>query len=215
MMTLVILIGTVGGVLSFAFLRFPENVIGIALSVAIIAGGVYFSQREEKKARFEIYYRTAQEFGKPLSFGNLDAAFERDGTRIDVDFPKGENSLFFKVNFRVPNLWQKFSIQNRTIATRYDDDCQVMMDSGLPQEYAVQARNPEFLLNLLKNRAVRDEILNYNATFWGRILIAFDDGDFEMIWTPPISEQIDGFYQICQSAAVFHDELKKISRLPR
>jgi hypothetical protein len=87
----------------------------------------------------------------------------------------------------------------------------VIQDSPLPAEYLVQARNPEFIHALLKNRAVRDEILNYKASFWGRILISLDDGNFEMTWTPPVSEQIDGFYSVCQSAVVFHDELKKLS----
>lgn len=211
----VIMIGTVGGVLAFAFMKFPDNAIVIALAVAVVSGGAYFSHRQDKKARFDIYYQTVQEFGTPVNFGKWDAAFERNGTRFDIDFPQGENSPFFKVNFHIPNLYHKFSVQNRTLATRYDDDCQVVLDSTLPQEYVVQARNPEFLLNFLKNRQIRDEILNYNASLWGRILIALDDGAFEMIWTPPVSEQIEGFYQICQSAVVFHDELKRISRLPR
>ncbi len=215
LMIAVIIIATTAGGLAFGFMKFPENAVVIAFLVAAVGGVVFFIQRREKAARFDIYYRTVQEFGQPINFGNLDAAFERAGTRFNVEFPKDEDSLFFKVNFRLPNLRQKFSIQNRTLATRFDDDYQILQDSSLPPEYVAQARNGEFLLNFLKISAIRNEILNYKASFWGRILIKLDDGDFEMLWSPPLSEQIEGFYQICQSAVVFHDELKRISELPQ
>jgi hypothetical protein len=203
------------GILAFFFMTFPANAVVIALAAGLTGGIIFFSQRKEKAARFNIYYTTVREFGTPVSFGNLEAAFERNGTRFDVDFPQGEHRQFFKATFRIPQLREKFSIQNRTLATRFDDDCQVVQDSPLPPEYLVQSRHPAFLLNFLKRREIRDEILNFKASFWGRTLISLDDGDFEMIWTPPMSEQIDGFYQICQSAVVFHDELKRISELPR
>ena len=211
----VITIASIIGVLAFTYMKFPDNAIVIAPLVAVVAGVVYFIQRQEKAARFDIYYRTVQEFGTPVNFADLDAAFERAGTHFDVEFPKGKYSFFFKVSFHIPNVRQKFSFQNRSLATRFADDCQVITDSVLPSDFLVQARNPEFLQNLLKNQTVRDEILSYTASFWGRTLIAFDDGAFEMIWAPPIGEQIDGFYQVCQSAVVFHDELKRISELPQ
>jgi hypothetical protein len=215
LLTAVIMIATTAGLLAFAFMKFPGNAVVIFLAVAVTVGTVYLIQRKEKAARFNIFYTTVQEFGKPLNFGNLDAAFERAGTRFDVQFPKDKHNQVFKVNFHIPNIRQKFSIQNRTLATRFDEDCQVLQDSSLPPDFLVQSRNPTFLLNFLKAREIRDEILNYKASFWGRILIALDDGDFELVWAPPIAEQIEGFYQVCQSAVVFHDELKRISELPR
>ena len=206
-----IMIATVAGFLALAYMKFPDSLLIVIPSVALVSLAVFFVQRSEKAARFNVYYTTVQEFGTPVSFGKYEAAFERNGTRLDVIFPHGEYDNFFKVNFYLPNLRQKFSIQNRTLATSFDDNCQVMQDSPLPAEYLVQSRNPEFIRAFLKNRAVRDEILNYKASFWGRILISLDDGNFELQWTPPVSEQIDGFYSVCQSAVVFHDELKKLS----
>ena len=209
-MTAVLMIAAIGGILAFAYLKFPENAVVIFLAVAVSAGIFYFLQRQEKAARFDAYYSAVREFGTPLSFNNQEAAFERHGTRFDVGFPYGENNAVFKVNFYVPHVEEKFSVQNRTLlVTRYDD-CQEITNSPLPPEYLVQSRSPEFLLNLLRNREVLDEVLNYRASFWGRISISFADGSFEMVWAPPVSEQIDGFAQICRSAVVFHDELKKI-----
>jgi hypothetical protein len=211
----VIMIAVTAGFLAFYFMKFPENAVVIALSAAATVGITFFVRKREKAARFEVYYKTIQEFGRPIAFGNVDVAFERNGTRFDVDFPKGEHNFYFKVNFHLPNMREKFSIQNKSLATRFADDCQVVQDSPLPPEYLVQSRNPVFLLNFLRNREILDEISNYKASFWGRTLISFDDGAFEMMWTPPVSEQIDGFYQVCQTAVVFHDELKRIYELPR
>ena len=212
LLALGIMIATVAGFLAFAFMKFPENAIVIALSVLGIGGLAYFSSHISKKARFNIYYSTVQELGMPISFGNTTAAFERNGTRFDIDFPKGENHQYFKLNFYLPNVREKFSIQNKTLITEFHDDCQIIENSALPQEYRVQSRSPEFLLNLLNQKHILNEIQNYPAGFFGRMLISFDDGSFEMIWTPPISEQIEGFYQVCNSAVIFHDELKKYQK---
>ncbi len=213
-MGLLMAAGVMGGMLALYYMKFPDSLL-VAVPVAALVGGLlYFNNRREKAARFKVYYSTVQEFGAPVAFGNLDAAFERNGTRFDVDFPQDEHRNYFKVVFRVPNLPQKFSLQSRTLLTKRHYDCHEFEETPLP-DFRVQAREPEFLLNFLKNRAVRDEISNYNASFWSGISILFEDGDFELIWTPPASEQIDGFYQACQTAVVFHDELKRISGLPR
>jgi len=199
------------GLLAFVYMKFPGNAVVAGLAAAVLIGLVWFVQKKEKTARFNAYYATAREFGAPVSFNKYDAAFERAGTRFDIEFPHGEDHTFFKVNFFIPKLYQKFLIQNRTLLTTFHDDCQLIEDSSLPPEYHVQSRDPEFLRGFLGNRQVHSEILNYNASFFGRILVSFDDGSFEMHWTPPISEQIDCFYRICQSAVVFHDELKKLA----
>lgn len=212
LMATVITIATTAGILAFAFMKFPGNAVVIFFSVVVTAAVVFFIQKKEKTARFEVFYSTVQEFGKPISFNKHSASFERNGTRFDVDFPQDENSLFFKVNFYLPNIKEKFSIQNKSLGTKHHSDCYwIQDDSPLPPDYLLQTRNVEFLLNFLKNREVYDEILNYRASFWSGISFSFEDGIFEMIWTPPISEQIDGFYRACRSAIVFHDELKKLS----
>ena len=211
LMVIIIMIATVAGTLAFAFMKFPDSLLVIIPSVAVGCLVVFLTQRQEKAARFNVYYATVQEIGMPISFGGDEAAFERNGTRFDVKFPKDKYNQVFKVNFFLPNIRRKFSIQNRTIATRFDNECQVIENSPLPSDFLVQAREPEFLLILLQNPTIRDEILNYKASFWGRILISLDDGNFEFVWAPPISEQIDGFSTVCHSAVVFHDELRKLT----
>ena len=213
LMAAVITIATTAGVLAFAYMKFPDNAIITFFAVVLTASVVYFVQKKEKAARFEVYYATVQELGKPISYNKNSASFERNGTRFDVDFPQGEHKLFFKVNFYLPNLREKFSIQNKSLATTHHSDCyRIQEDSPLPEEYLLQTTHPAFLLNFLKNPQIKNEVLNYNASLWGRISISLEDGNFEMIWTPPISEQIDGFQQVCRSAVVFHDELKKLIR---
>lgn len=208
-MTAGIMLATVVGILAYAYMKFPENAVVIALAVAATAGIVFFVQRQEKAARFNVYYATVQQFGTPVNFGKTESAFERDGTRFDIEYPQGEHQQFYKLNFFLSGIRQKFVIQNRTIASRYPEDCPFLENSPLPEDYAVQSRDAAFMLEFLKNREVLNEILNYKASFWGRIMISFEDGGFEMNWTPPISEQIDGFRQLCQTAVVFHDALKK------
>jgi hypothetical protein len=211
-LTAVILIASVAGTLAFAFMKFPDNAVVIGVLSVITAAVVFFVQKKEKSARLDVYYKTAQEFGTPASFSDLSGAFERNGTRIEVDFPQGKYSFFYKVNFYLPNLRQKFSVQNKSLATVHHNDCyRIEQDSPLPEEYLLQSRNPDFLLQLLKNTEILNEILSYKASMWGRISISFEDGNFEMIWTPPMSEQLDGFYRVCRTAVVFHDELQKIS----
>lgn len=213
-MTLVMLVAM--GVIALAFInmKYPDNAIVIAIASAALAGVVFYVVRKEKAARFDVYFRTVREIGSPISYNKETAAFERDGTRFEVEFPSGEYHMYFLISFRLANLRQKFSVQNKTLGTVHHDDCVwiAQENSPLPEEYLLQARNPDFLLKLLENRRIRDEILNYNPSMWtGNVSFSFADGDCELRWTPPVSEQIDGFYRIAHSAAVFHDELKKIS----
>lgn len=195
-------------------LKFPDNAIISGIAAAVLAGTVFFVTRREKAARYDVYFRTVAELGRPIAYKKETAAFERDGTRFDIEFPSGEYHMYFLVTFRLPNLRQKFSIQNKTLGTVHHDDCYRIdeKESPLPPEFLLQARNPDFLLKLLENRRFRDEVTSFNASMWtGNISISLDDGDFALRWTPPLSEQIDGFYSVCHSAVVFHDELKNIS----
>lgn len=212
LMTAVLMIAIMAVMLAFAFMKFPDKAVVIFLSVAFAAAVIYFVQKKEKAACFEVYYSTVQELGKPISYHKNSAAFERNGTRFDVDFPQGKHHQFFKVNFYLPHLREKFSIQNKSLATKHHSDCYWIQEgSPLPEEYLLQTTRPDFLLNFLKNSEVRNEVLNYNASLWGRLSIELENGSFEMIWMPPVAEQINGFRQVCQSAVVFHDELKKLS----
>ena len=212
-MGLAMTIAVGAAIAAFKFLKFPANAAVVALAVAAVVAIIVILRRKEKNARFEIYYRTAQEFGTPLSFSGMSAAFERNGTRFEADFPEGEYNFYFKVNFYLPNIRQKFSIQNKSLRTAHHDDCYRIeeKDSPLPPEFLLQSRNPDFLLQLLKIWKIRDEVLSYNASMWSGISFSFDDGNFEMIWTPPVSEQFEGFDRACRTAVTFHDELQKIS----
>jgi len=213
LMGLVMTIAIIAAIAAFKLLKFPANAAVIALAVAAIIVIALLLRRKEKNARFEIYYRTAQELGTPLSFSGLNAAFERNGTRFEADFPQDEDSFYFKVTFHLPNIRQKFSIQNRSLRTTHHDDCYWIEEKGspLPPEFLLQSRNPDFLLELLKTWKIRDEVLSYNVSMWSGISFSFDDGNFEMIWTPPMSEQFEGFDRACRTAVTFHDELQKIS----
>lgn len=108
LMVAVMLIATTAGTLAFAFMKFPDNAVVIFFSVALIVVVVFFVQKKENAARFEAYYSTVQELGTPVSFNKYSASFERNGTRFDVDYPQGKNSMFFKVNFYVPKIKEKF-----------------------------------------------------------------------------------------------------------
>lgn len=125
-------------------------------------------------------------------------------------------SIASKENFHLPNIRQKFSVQNKSPATAHYNDCfWIEEKDSPPPEFLLhsrkQSRNPDFLLQLLKNRQILDEILSYTASMWGRISFSFDDGSLELIWTPPMSEQFEGFERACRTAVTFHDELQKIS----
>lgn len=214
LMAVVIVVTTGIGALALINLKFPENVIIAGIAAAVLIGTVWFVTSREKAARYDVYFRTVEELGRPLAYKKETAAFERDGTRFDVEFPSGEYHMYFLVTFRLPHLRQKFSIQNKTLSTTHHDDCYRIPEdnSPLPPEFLLQARNPDFLLKLLENRRFRDEVSSFDASMWtGNISISFDDGDFALRWTPPISEQIDGFYSVAHSAVVFYEELKKIS----
>lgn len=213
LMALVITAATAAVVLAVAFMKFPDNAVIIILSVAV--GGVvsFFVQKKVNAALFEIYYRTVQELGMPLSYNGLQAAFERNGTRFDIDFPQGKHNYFFKIIFYLPNIRQKFSVQNKSLATVHHNDCYRIdeKDSPLPTDFLLQSRNPEFLFQFLEIPAIRNEILSYEVSMWSRTAFSFEDGNFEFIWTPSMSEGATGFDRACRTAAAFHDELQKIS----
>lgn len=212
LMTVVIVLGTAAVIVALGFMKFPDYLFVIFFSVALGSGFIYFVIKKEQAARFKVYYSTVQELGTPISYNKHSAAFQHGETRFDIVFPKNEHHNAYHVTFYLPNLSQKFSIQNKTIATRYDSDCQIIQESPLPPEYLLQSRKPEFLLELLKIPDIRNEILNYGASFWGRFYVSFNDGSFEIEWVPPVGEQIDGIYTICRTAVVFHDELKKLQK---
>lgn len=212
MLMLLILAAVAGGALAAAYVRFPDSLLIILPVAAALGGGIWFILRKERLARFEAFYSTVQEFGTPISFQNVEGAFERDGTRFDIAFPQGENHTYFRVKFFLPDIAEKFSIQNRTLATVYEPDCVDLSKEFLPEEYLVQARNAEFARELFENRLLLGEVLNYKASFWGGLKLGFADGSFDFQWVPPIADQVEGLYKVCRTAVVFHDELRKLAK---
>lgn len=67
--------------------------IAVGAAVAAIIVINFLIRRKEKSAHFEIYYRTARKLGTPLSFADRNAAFEKNGTRFEAEFPEGEHSF--------------------------------------------------------------------------------------------------------------------------
>jgi hypothetical protein len=209
---IVTLAGTVFGAFSFTFLTFPSNVVVIAVSVGAIIAVAFFNNRVVKSARLDVFYRTANDFGTPISFENHSASFERNGTRFEGEFPHDKHNNNLKVSFYIPNVREKFIIQHNALLKKELFDCKYLESSPLPSDIFLSAGNQDFLLNLLKNKNILNEIYNYPAKVFSGFSIVFDDGSFEIERVPKISEQVDGFYQVCQTAVVFHDELKKFAK---
>jgi hypothetical protein len=198
------------GYLAYEGLTFPFNYTVIAVSALAIIAHIYFLQRKEKAARFKAFYAVVQDFGKPVSFRNFDARFERGETVFDAEFPRHKHDMTFNVRFSITKLYESFIIQHREVFTKSIPGCNPVVPSPLPENFIVSSSSAEFLLNLLKNRRILDEIYNYPNKFLGRFIISFETGNFEIEWTPDINSQIADFYRVCQTAVVFHDELKKL-----
>lgn len=195
----------------YAYLKYPANWIVIGISVAVVGGLLSFLSRKEKRARLDAFYRAAGDFGRPLSFADLSASFERDGTQFDCSFPRGEYETSFKANFYLPNLRHKFIIQHDSIGRKTLYGCGPTTSTEVSDDFFLSDDGTDFLPELLKNRTITDELYNYPKSMMSAFWIVFDEGSFEIAWTAPPSLQSDAFYQVCQTASVFHDELKKKS----
>lgn len=198
------------GVIAGMYWNFPMNIGGIILAVVATIGASYFSSKAEKRARFEAFYAAIQNFGTPLSFDNYSGAFERNGVRYEINFPQGENDTALKISFFVTENHQRFIIQHQGLLLKLLPDCPQMENSPLSPDYNLRAQNHEFLARFVQIPAIRDEIYEYPSNFFTRLIITFDAGNFELQWTPKMSEQMEGVYKICKTAVVFHDELKKL-----
>jgi hypothetical protein len=204
---------TFAAIYAFAYLNFPANVVVTALGVGTIGALIYYSSRKERAARFNIYYSAANDFGRPVSFDNFTAAFERDGTQFDCSFPSGKYDTALKASFYVSNVRQSFIIQHDSFNRKTLPQCGLFNSTLAPGDFLLQceagAASENFLTNLLQNKNIASELEMYPKSMMTAFSIVFDDGSFEIAWTPGASEQIDGFYQVCRTAVAFHDELKK------
>jgi len=208
-MGFVLILSMSGVALSFLFLSFPSNFVFGGASLGATIAILYFHNRMEKKARLDVFYQAANTFGRPVSFENHSAAFERDGTNFDIECPKDKYNTAFHARFSIPKVEQSFVIQHNALFKKSIPGCVFVENSPLRGLIFLHASNPDFLLNLLKNKNILNEIYNYPEKVMSNFSIVFDEGSFEIEWTPPLGEQIDGLFQVCQTAAVFYDELKK------
>ena len=195
------------------YLRFPASAFVIAACVGAFCAVIYFGSRREKTARLNIFYAAANDFGRPVSFDNHSASFERDGTEFDCRFPVGEDEHALRVGFYLVNLRHRFSIQHDHLFRKTLDGCGLIVSTNLSDDFLLQGEADGFLEDLLKNKNITDDLYNYPKSLMTALSIVFDEGRFQIQWAPPVGEQIDGFYQVCQTAAIFHDELKKISKI--
>ncbi len=209
-LVIVILLAVALGIIAGAYWSFPMNVGGVILAVAATIAVTYFSAKAEKRARFEAFYGAIRNFGTPLSFDNYSGAFERNGVRFEINFPQGENDTALKINFFVSGNNQRFIIQHEGLILKLLPDCPHLNTSLLSSDYHLNAKDTDFLLRFVQIPAIREEIYGYPSSFFSKMVITFDAGNFELLWTPKMSEQAEGVYKICKTAIVFYDELKKL-----
>ncbi len=210
MALVVTLLATALGIVAGYYWSFPMNVGGIILAVAALGATVYFSMKAEKKARFDTFYSAIQNLGTPVSFDNYSAAFEKDGTRFEITYPRGESETALKINFFLTGHHQRFMIRHQSIFLTSLSNCPYLQNSPLSPDIQLYAQNPDFLVRFVQIPAIRDEIYEYPPSFFSKLGITFDAGNFELLWTPKMGEQTDSVYKICKTAVVFHDELKKL-----
>lgn len=198
------------GFIAYMYWSLPYNVGGIVFAIAAISGAAYFVSKVEKKARFDAFYAAIQNLGTPISFDNYSAAFEKDGTRFDITYPRGENETAHKIKFFLSGNHQRFVIRHQGIYLNSLPDCPYLENSPLAPEVQLYAQNADFLVHFVQIPGIRDEIYQYPSGFFLRMVLTFDAGNFELSWTPKMNEQAEGVYKICKTAVVFHDELKKL-----
>lgn len=207
---------TFAAIYAVGFLKFPANVVVAAVSIGAIGALIFYSSRKERAARFDVYYSAANDFGRPVSFDNYTAAFERDGTQFDCSFPSGKYDTALKASFYVSNVRQSFIIQHDSFNRRTLAQCGLFNAYHLSGDFHLQceagAASENFLTALLQNKNIAGELEMYPKSMMTAFSIVFDDGSFEIAWTPGASEQISGFYQVCRTAVAFHDELKKLAK---
>ncbi len=207
-LVIVILLAVALGVIAGMYWSFPMNVGGIILAVAATIGVTYFSSKAEKRARFEAFYAAIQNVGTPISFDNYSAIFEKDGTRFEIKYPRGENDTALKIKFFLSGNHQRFIIRHQGIFLNSLSDCPHLQNSPLAPDVQLYSQNAEFLWRFVQIPAIRNEIYEYPSGFFTKMSITFDAGNFELLWTPKMSEQTEGVHKICKTAVVFHDELK-------
>lgn len=209
---IVICLAVFSMVLAISFWSFPANLAAVIIGLAVIIASVYLSSKSDKKAKLEIFYLTANEFGKPISLENNFASFERQETIFNAEFPTDdEHNDSFIVSFFLSRIREIFFIHPEKAAANVPLDCNFIDYSPLRRDIFLYADNPEFVINLVQNPKIQEEIYEYADESDSSFQISFKNGYFEIKWTPNLSEYVNGFYRICRTAVIFCDEIKKLN----
>jgi hypothetical protein len=208
-------------VLDYIFLDLPvllKLVLNFLIVFIPVALTIILKARRDESSRFSV----ARGLGKVLACDDVSLSFERNGTIFNWE------AIFsgHQASFYLPEVKEKFSIQHTMganaapvsvlgaiLSNQSDDDsiesfsadCQIVKNSPLSDDITIYSRNPDFLLPLLNNPKVYAEINKY---FPDRFGITFNNGNFKIGWETGSNEELEHFHQVCQSAILFHDEIK-------
>ena len=212
---------------SFDFLILIGIVIFlIGMVFSVIYAFKSFIKRQEKANLMEekVLPELISKFGKVISIeaANYDRSiqFERHGTIFDVKVTStsdgsGANGTKNIVQFSLLNLREKFYIHHKSFfSSKTFEECQ-LVPVTMPDDFIFYSLNPQFLLDLMQNEKIRNEIYKYQKKYCNQFSIAFENSLLTVTWSPMEYEhesphdEAQKLEQICQTAVIFYDELAK------
>lgn len=208
--------------------------IGMVLFVIHTIKSVIKRQEKAKLMEEKVLPELISKFGKVLSTEavnyNRSARFERHETLFELKVTPTHDSegqligTVNKVEFKLPNLREKFYIRHKSFfAAKTLGGCQSVQVT-MPKDFIFYSLNPQFLLSLMEKEKIRSEIYKYQKKVSQQFSVAFENGVMTIIWHRDLNYEItwetrmiggttqteeQGLEQICQTAAVFFDELAK------
>ncbi len=202
----------------------PAIVIPVSIIIAVLVAGIFSHQTKKRNSlemREKIMPEIASKFGN-IIFANADAlGFEHNGTSFEakilwISTAEIEEAEFI-IQSKVASVQEKFFIQHQSAFSNSAPDCEQMHLSTMPEGFIFHSFNPQFLLSLLENEKILNEIYKYPNDWFNRFRIAFENDEYIISWrisgmsreTEP--EKISGkLQQLCQTAIVFQDEMVKL-----
>lgn len=164
-------------------------------------------------------------FKRSISFERGETIFNLKVTPISI----GDSYLELtenKIQFSVTNLREKFYIRQKSFfAPDNFEGCQSVQIT-MYDDFIFYSLHPQFLSNLMQNEKIRSEIYKYRKKVSRKFSVAFENevmtiiwdrsrNDGEIAWDTAIyretpQAEVQKLEQICQTAVVFYDELKKL-----
>jgi hypothetical protein len=196
--------------------------IGLSVLIGFAIAAIFLKAKRGKSLR----YSTARNFGEVVSYNDESLSFVRDSTTFCWEMAWSGH----QISFQLPETREKFSIRHQAwtlipadmmmyakmlsndrpkkeFAENLFSDCQTFQIPGLPDEFILQSRNTAFLQAVLSSHNVK---MTLNKHLSQKFRIVFDGNYFEMNWQTGSNEEVEDFRQICQTAIIFCDELKKL-----